>query len=252
MAELIREDIQLPSDRVIVALDKMGFAQAEALLEQVYEHVGMAKGNSIAVRKGWDYTVERFLAHDVETMADPKFHDIPQTVGLEVEEITHSRPRFVTVHASAGPEALEYAVAGRNKAEDELGILATKVLGITVLTSHDSDECISIYGEEPQKKVLQFAKFALEAGLDGIVCAAKELQAIRSDASLDSLTTVVPGIVPKWAAKPSDQHRVATPSIAIQQGADYLVIGRAITQPPEAMSPQEAAYLITEEVGGSM
>lgn len=265
MGNVYREAIEAPSDRVIVALDNMNWAQAEDVMSEVAGEVGMAKANSIAQKQGWEHTVHKLWKMGViSTMADTKFHDIPKTVELQVKEVTETNAALITVHASGGKEMLEAAVTGRNEAiegikrNDNQSFLLGEtgqgggLLGITVLTSIGKEECESIYGDEPEKKVLQFARIALEAGLDGIVCSGKELKAIRSDDSLSDLITVVPGITPEWTTKASDQKRVVTPKEALQNGADYLVIGRAITQPPEGVSRTEAAQRISQEIAEAL
>lgn len=157
---------------------------------------------------------------------------------------------------------LRAAVAGRDRGKDSLnpslmpfvkensGQLGG-ILGITVLTSLDTDECVSIFGDEPEKKVVQFARMAVDAGIDGIVCSGKELRAIRAMTTLDSLITVVPGITPDWAKKPGDQKRVVTPRQALQDGADFLVLGRALTQPPNGISKTEAGQRVVAEIAGA-
>lgn len=249
-----RQTIETPSDRVIVALDNMPWDEASDILADVGPHVGMGKANAIAQIDGWRHAVQSIGAYDLQTMADPKFHDIPETVGLEVEAVTSVGARFITVHASSGQKALEYAVAGRNRAFDKqksgafYDDLIGGILGITVLTSHDEAECISIYGDNPERKVVEFARIALASGIDGIVCSGKELRAIRGISELDGLVTVVPGITPTWAKKAGDQKRVVTPSEAVQEGADFIVVGRAITQPPGGISRLEAAQRIEQEL----
>jgi orotidine-5'-phosphate decarboxylase len=116
------------------------------------------------------------------------------------------------------------------------------------MTSYDKEDCQSIYGDTPEKKVVQFAETAAEAGLDGIVCSPKELKAIRAISEFDDLLTVVPGITPEWAKKPDDQKRISTPTEAITDGADFLVIGRAIIKPPEDIPRDEAAQRIAQEI----
>lgn len=253
MANEYRETINQPSDRVIVALDNMTWGVAQELMGEVGSYVGMAKANSIAQKQGWQHAIDTIDGFELATMADPKFHDIPETVGLEVEAVASAGAQLITVHASAGRMALEYALAGRDRAydeqsEEEWDDWLGGILGITVLTSLDGDTCQSIYGDEPEKKVLQFAHLAQEVGIDGIVCSGEELRAIRAVSALDDLITVVPGITPRWAKKPGDQKRVVTPTEALQQGADFIVVGRAITQPPEGISRQEAAQRISQEL----
>jgi orotidine-5'-phosphate decarboxylase len=216
----------------------------------------MAKANSIAVEDGWRDAVERIGSYGVNTMADPKFHDIPETVRLSVRACAKWAPTFVTVHASGGPDMLKAAVEGRNEARDFPGMpLDPKVkeqvagiLAITVLTSLDGETCKSIFGAEPEEKVVEFAKMAHEAGIDGIVCSGKELRAIRAISALDDLITVVPGITPAWAKKAGDQKRIVTPTEAVESGADFIVVGRAITQPPADMTPGYAAGEIAREL----
>ncbi len=252
MVNSYRSSIEVPSDRVIVALDNMNWDEAGEVMAEVGEHIGMAKANSIAQQYGWDHAVTTIGSFGVSTMADPKFHDIPETVALEVSVVAESGADLITVHASGGSRMLEYAVKARNMVfnnqpkaawNDQLG----GILGITVLTSID-DDCVSIYGDEPEVKVVQFAHMAQEAGIDGIVCSGKELRAIRAISALDDLITVVPGITPEWAKKPGDQKRVVTPAMAVDNGADFIVVGRAITQPPVGISKQEAAHRIVTEL----
>jgi orotidine-5'-phosphate decarboxylase len=261
-AEAFRGTIEQPSDRVIVALDNMDWDVAGAVMGEVGPHVGMAKANSIAQKYGWEHAVDTIANLGAFTMADTKFHDIPKTVELQVQEVTEVGASLITVHASGGEEMLQAAVAGSQEGKTyiESG-LANKlkfgpknfprlggVLGITVLTSLDNEDCQSIYGSDSQTKVLEFAKMAEAAGVDGIVCSGEELKAVRSDESLDGLLTVVPGITPEWAKKAGDQKRIVTPSEAVQSGADYIVVGRAITRPPEDISRVEAAQRIAEEL----
>lgn len=257
-----RETIQQPSDRIIVALDNMDWDQANSLMGSIGQNVGMAKANSLAQVRGWAHAVNELAKMGTGTMADTKFHDIPETVRLQVQAVAECEAQLITVHASGGLAMLQAAVRGRDEGREKAfeyhdtvnpHVRKRKekvggILGITVLTSLGEEEGVSIYGDTPEKKVVQFAHMALEAGVDGIVCSGKELRAIRAISALDLLVVVVPGITPKWAQKAGDQKRVVTPTEALQQGADFIVVGRAITQPPEGISSGEAAYRIAEEL----
>ena len=254
---IYRDAIEKPRDRVIVALDNMTWRQAQITMTDAGENVGMGKANALAQKQGWLHAVSNIMDFGARTMADAKFHDIPETVRLAVKDVTECKASLITVHASGGQAMLEHAVLGREQGKAVLrehygdlfkGGLLGGILGITVLTSLDGDECVSIYGDEPEKKVVQFAHMALDAGIDGIVCSGKELRAIRAVSALDSLIAVVPGITPEWAKKPGDQKRVVTPREALLEGADYEVIGRAITQPPQGVSTREAAERIVAEL----
>ncbi|MGI9027608.1 MAG: orotidine-5'-phosphate decarboxylase [Candidatus Saccharimonadales bacterium] len=257
MAENVyREAIEKPSDRVIVALDGMNWATATEVMGEVGQYVGMAKANALAQKPGWEATVQRFADLGAFTMADAKYKDIPFTMENHLTEVAECAPTLITIHADNTLEAIQAAVVGRNKGKDNLVSpfhRACKdrlggILGVTVLTSYSEDDALSIYGDSPEDKVVQFAYTSLEAGIDGIVCSPKELKAIRKIPQLDNLITVVPGITPAWTKKPDDQKRISTPTEAIQDGADFLVIGRAITKPPEGISRGEAAYRIAEEI----
>ncbi|MDL2363000.1 MAG: orotidine-5'-phosphate decarboxylase [Patescibacteria group bacterium] len=256
-SEVYRNTIQQPSDRVIVALDKMNWEQAGEVMSEVGEHVGMAKANSIAQKLGWIHAVEKIASFGAATMADAKYHDIPDTVRLHIAEAADCNPQFITIHASSVVEMLKAAAEGRDQiretkkghySDDDVARIGG-ILGVTVLTSIGEEDCVSIYGDSPKKKVLQFARIAKEAGIDGIVCSGKELKIIREQDDLNDLLTVVPGITPAWAQKAGDQKRVVTPTEAIQNGADFIVVGRAITQPPEGISRAEAAQRIAQELG---
>jgi hypothetical protein len=122
------------------------------------------------------------------------------------------------------------------------------VLGVTVLTSHGEESCISTFGEKPGPKVVQFAKMLAEVGADGIVCSPQELELLAKYPELKKLKRVVPGVRPEWAPT-QDQKRPMTPGEAIKAGADFLVIGRPITQPPKEIGgPVEATQKIAEEI----
>jgi orotidine-5'-phosphate decarboxylase len=254
MASEYRETINQPGDRVIVALDNMDWNMAAEVIGEVGQYVGMGKANSLAQRYGWEHAVRTIGELGAATFADTKFHDIPQTVELQTEAVAACGARLITVHASGGRAMLEAAMTGRDKAfnnQDQASYddLLGGILGITVLTSIDAETCVSIYGEEPEKKVVEFAHLALDAGIDGIVCSGKELRAIRAISALDDLITVVPGITPKWTQKAGDQKRIVTPTEALESGADFIVVGRAITQPPQGIGREEAAERIATELG---
>lgn len=261
MAENVyRELIEDPSDRVIVALDDMTWDRAVSVMRETHLLVGMGKINSLAQNDGWQHATNLLADLGSLTMADEKFHDTPKTVELEVVEVAKSGPAFITVHASGGLKMMEAAVQGSETGEDIF--LETHdyqdydprfqvppgILAITILTSLDEQECLSIYGATPEKKVLQLARLAAEAQVDGIVCSGQELRAIRAIPDLDHLVTVVPGITPSWAKKAHDQSRIVTPAEAVESGADFIVVGRAITQPPDGMAVGEAAARIAEEI----
>lgn len=254
-AEDYRNLIEHPSDRVIVALDNMDWTRAGDVMDEVGSFVGMGKANSLALDYGWIRAVDQLDGWGVRTMADPKLNDIPKTVELGAQAITAAGATLITVHISAGVEALKAAVAGREAALDARPDLRREhlggILGITVLTSLKDEACVAVFGDEPYIVVKDFAKMAVDAGVDGIVCSPREVAAIRANPETADLLLVVPGITPQWANQAPDQSRVGTPHQAILDGADFIVVGRAITQPPQGMSRGEAAERIADEIAAT-
>ena len=177
-------------------------------------------------------------------MLDLKLHDIPNTVERAVHSAcSHKGIDFLTVHAAGGSEMMKRAVGAAQAATDPVTVLA-----ITVLTSLAGEDFRRIFNQTPndvEYVVQKLATIAYEAGARGFVCSPLEVKALRSLFSHDDgVTLVVPGIRPKGSSS-DDQKRIATPTSAIQDGADYLVIGRPIRKAPD---PIEAARTIAAEM----
>ena len=174
---------------------------------------------------------------------DPKFHDIPNTVAGAVAAAAElPKVRLLTVHTLGGTVMMQAAreAVGSNKNRP-------KLLGVTVLTSMDEPalQAVGISGS-PAERALALARLAQEAGLDGVVASGHEARAIR-EACGPKFLIVVPGVRPASAAA-NDQSRVTTPAQAIAAGADYLVVGRPIT---EAKKPRDAALAIAKEIASA-
>lgn len=239
-------------DRIIAALDVDSPNEALSLVQDLGPHVGCFKiglqfinamlGSIIVPEKepealsGLRKIRDLFTALDGNVLWDGKFDDIPNTVGDASQEVVKIGVKMFNLHVSAGEEAIKRAVASRRN---------SLVLGVTVLTSIDEKECVSIFGDKPGNKVLQFAKTLIGAGADGVICSPKELRLLSQ---YRQLLKVTPGIRPDWAQR-EDQKRVMTPGEAIKAGANFLVIGRPIRKPPaEIGSPVDAAKNIAEEI----
>jgi orotidine-5'-phosphate decarboxylase len=172
---------------------------------------------------------------------DLKFHDIPNTVvGAVAAAADLPKVRLLTLHTLGGiamMRAAREALANRKK--------RPALLGVTILTSMDEAALrgVGISGS-PAERALALAKLAQEAGLDGVVASGQEARAIR-EACGPQFLIVVPGVRPA-SASANDQARITTPAQAIQAGADYLVVGRPIT---EAENPRAAALVIVREIG---
>lgn len=235
--------------RIIVALDVDSFKQATPIAESLAgTGVTYKIGNQLATTEGWKACIEFARAHQARIFCDSKFKDIPETVKLSSRSMTHLQPDMFNIMADTDPEVLTAAIDGIHEAAEEFGVVKPIVLGVTVLTSMSDEVANSIYGASSADKVLQFATAAANAGLDGVVCSAEEAKALRGNPDTSKLTLVTPGIRPSWAVS-GDQSRIMTPKMAIEAGADYLVIGRPITQPPpEVGLPKNAFEKIMEEL----
>ncbi len=233
--------ISKPSDRIFVALDTTDVATAVSLAEKLRDWVGGVKMGKEFFTANGPQGVAEVSKVGMPVFLDLKWHDIPNTVAAAVRASQPLNPLFVNVHASGGAVMMQKAA----EAAAEGGANRSKVLGVTVLTSMGKDDLEGIGVEcSILDQVVRLARLAKASGLDGVVCSAKEITAIREACGPD-FALMVPGIRPSWAAT-GDQKRIMTPSDAVAAGADYLVIGRPITQ---ADDPVEAAKKIAEELG---
>lgn len=168
---------------------------------------------------------------------DLKFHDIPNTVAKAVKTISESlKPAYLNIHAGGGFEMM--------RAAKEACAPHSKLLAVTILTSMNEDEMRNVgYQTNIQAQVHKMALLAKEAGCDGVVCSAHEIEIIRKACGKDFIF-MVPGIRPAGADQ-DDQHRIMTPRQALSKGATHLVIGRPITQ---AADPAAAAAAIMADI----
>lgn len=228
-------------DRLIFALDVTDLEKAISLLDQLEGKVGMVKVNSLAA--AYPEIVSLVQDRKIEVWRDLKHHDIPGTVANFIKADIEAGLAMTTIHTLGGIKMMKYAV----KAAEGSNL---KILGITILTSHDQrnfNQEIGIPGSI-QDKVINLAIIAEKTGLSGVVSSAKEAKMLRASLKPETLI-VTPGIKPKWAVKREDQARVTTPYQAILDGADYLVVGSAIRKNE---NPGEAADKIVEEIEKAM
>jgi orotidine-5'-phosphate decarboxylase len=234
-----------PSDRLIVALDTPDSAQAGRWVEALAGKVGAFKVGLEFLHAQGPEGVRRLQdAGAARLFADTKFCDIPNTVAGAVRSTcTALHPWLLNVHALAGSRAM---AAARDAAEGCLGPggARTLVIAVTVLTSLDAAD-LAAFGirSSPRETVVRLAHMAQDAGLDGVVASPLEIEPIRAACGPDFLI-ITPGIRPAGVAA-QDQARIATPSAALRAGADYLVVGRALTG---ADDPRSAADAIAAEL----
>ncbi len=227
-------------ERIIVALDVFSLAEAGHLVEQLSPHVGLFKvGLQLITAEGAANVVKFIHERKSRVFFDGKFCDIPNTIGKASKVVSELKACMFNVHASCGVAAMKAAVANRGWSQ---------VLAVTVLTSLEENEAHLIFGQPSKAKVIQMAQWAKLADVQGIICSPQELKMLKSRSELGCLNFVTPGIRPLWSVK-GDQSRVTTPYQAVKDGADYIVIGRPITQPPKTIaSPAEAAQKIIYEI----
>jgi orotidine-5'-phosphate decarboxylase len=232
--------------RLILALDLPTAEQALALADRTARSVGLLKvGKQLFVAEGPDLV--RQLSQRAGIFLDLKFHDIPNTVASAVAAATRLGVKMITVHTAGGRAALEAARDAARETASGLGVEPPVLLGVTVLTSLDDAAAAEAGLNSPVADlVLRRAVLAREAGINGLVCSAREVARVRAAVGT-SMTLVTPGIRPAGAAS-GDQARVATPGAAIRDGADYLVIGRPISG---AEDPALAARTIVEEIAAA-
>ena len=230
----------LPRDRLIVALDVPSVEQAKALIETLGDSIGVYKiGLELLFAGGIE--LARALAQSGRPVfVDAKLLDIEATVERATAAIARSGAAFLTVHA-LDQKTLAAAVRGR-------GDSALKLLGVTVLTNLAPSDLIEQGIDHPLAELaLHRAELAKQAGLDGVIASGHEAASIRKTTGPGFLI-VTPGVRPLGSAS-QDQARAVTPRLAIEAGADYLVVGRPITRAPD---PREAAYAIAGEIAAAL
>ena len=229
--------------KLIVALDFDRLAPALRLARKVVSFADMFKVGSQLFTAEGPRAVRALARLGVGIFLDLKFHDIPNTVSGAVQAAA-SLPevRLINIHATGGLQmmrAAASALAGRRN--------RPKLLAVTILTSLDAAALrrIGLAGHS-ERRVVKLAQLTQQAGLDGVVASAHEMQSIRRACGQNFLI-VVPGIRPNRpaASRRDDQSRTATPAEAARAGADYIVVGRPITAAP---NPAAAARAIAQEL----
>lgn len=209
---------------IIVALDYSSERSAIELAQKLDPKSCRVKVGKELFTAAGPSVVESLQTLGFDVFLDLKFHDIPQTVAKACRQAASLGVWMVNVHASGGRAMLASA---RQAVDDSLSSKPI-LIGVTVLTSL-SDDALNEVGISVSAKdhVLRLAQLCKEEGLGGVVCSAQEVPLIRGCIN-DDFTLVTPGIRPTWSPN-DDQHRVVTPRQAVENGSDYLVIGRPIT-----------------------
>ncbi len=225
---------------LIIALDVDTTAHALELVERIGTAAEFYKvGMELYAVAGMDF-VNQLGLFGKRVFLDLKLYDIGETVKRATREICKNEAiTFLTVHGSRS--VMRAAVEGRAERK-------TQLLAVTVLTSFDQDDLADLGYSVPVSELVELrVRKAKESGIDGIVCSPLEVARVR-EVGGPELKLVTPGVRSAGAAA-GDQKRIATPSEAISNGADYLVIGRQVTQ---AADPRLACEQILSEIGAAV
>lgn len=233
------------SDKLIVALDVPNMAKVRQLVEQLDDSVSYYKvGMELFYGVGID--VVRYLKNSGKSIfVDLKMHDIPNTVAQGASMLTKMGMSMLNVHALGGAAMMKGAAEAVANTAASLNIPRPKLIAVTVLTSMNDEDWDTLnYKLSIPEQVVLLAKMAQDSGLDGVVASPQEAALIRK-ACGDEFLIVTPGVRPQ-GAESNDQSRIATPAMAMQNGATHLVVGRPITK---AANPRAAAEQILKEMG---
>jgi orotidine-5'-phosphate decarboxylase len=217
-----------PADQIIVALDGMLPEQALAFVAALPELRWVKVGLELFVSGGPEVVIQ-LRQHRKRVFLDLKFHDIPATMAGACRRATQLGAELITVHASAGLQALQAAQAAALESAARAGLPPPTLLAVTVLTSWEQQRFANelAIDETLRAYVLRLARLAEAADIGGCVCSPREVAALRA-VHPEPFALVTPGIRP--AGSPSgDQARVMTPAQARAAGASQIVIGRPIT-----------------------
>jgi orotidine-5'-phosphate decarboxylase len=222
----------MTNPKIIVALDFEKKENALSFVNQVTPADCRLKiGKEMFTYFGPQF-VEELVGKGFDVFLDLKFHDIPTTVAKAVKASAEMGVWMVNVHASGGRKMMEAA----NKALLPYGDKAPLLIAVTVLTSMEQSDLTEIgLNIPPVEQVLRLASLTRESGLSGVVCSAQEASLLKAKFG-NNFQLITPGIRLDVTVRSDDQNRVMTPLAAIHAGADYLVIGRPVTQAVDPLS----------------
>ena len=202
---------------IIVALDEHNQENFDDVLSQLDPGLCMVKIGSVSFNTLGRECVLKAAGKGFDIFLDLKLHDIPNTVKKSINGLVDLPIKMMTVHASGGQKMLEESVAATMNTD-------IKIFGVTALTSLSDTDTNFIYKREAKEQVLAMIELAKKSSIHGVVCSPQELSLVKNNSNL---LTITPGI--RLKSLDDDQTRVMTPKEAIDNGSDFLVIGRPIT-----------------------
>ena len=215
---------------IIVAIDENNFKKASELINKLDPKKCMVKIGSVAFNSIGHEVIYYAPDHGFKIFLDLKLHDIPNTVKKSIQGLASLPIKMLTIHTSGGKDMMMAAMEAVSDTQ-------IKVFGVTALTSLSDDETNEIFQRTSSEQVNAMLDLAESAGIDGIVCSPHELELVKKRGTLLAIT---PGI--RLQNSNDDQRRVMTPKEAIDLGADYLVIGRPITQSDDILETLEGIF----------
>lgn len=239
----INENIK---EKIVLALDVDTLEEAKALVLELKDYVGVFKVGLQLYTQNGNEIIDFMRSEGLDFFLDVKLHDIPNTVAKASENVVRRGASFFNIHATGGSEMMKACEKASRETAKELGVKEPLILAVTVLTSISDEVLADEFGlsQKANDYVLRLAKLAKESGLGGVVASVLEARKIKEICGKD-FKVLCPGIRPEWSLK-NDQKRAATPKMALQEGADYLVIGRAVTAADDRV---RAMQMIYDEIG---
>lgn len=250
----ISEKEKIARSKVCLPLDGLNtLKELRERVEELSPVVGLFKIGKESFTRFGPESIKAVKEAGGEVFLDLKYHDIPNTVKGAAGAATERGVFMFNVHASGGTAMMKAALDGATEMATKLGVERPKIVAVTILTSIDQkilNEELKVSGAV-EDQVLNLARLAQKSGLDGIVCSAADLYAIK-DRLPKEFMFVTPGIQGVNTPAGADQKRVFTPGNAIQDGATILVVGRAITAPATKEERLQAGYDILRDMAKNL
>lgn len=234
-----------PEKNIILALDFPEYETGKTWIRKLKDRISIFKVGPVMFLDRGLSGLEDLAGEGVEFFIDLKFHDIPNTVVESAGLLLPENVSMFTVHSLGGLEMMRSVCRKVSVFCNETGAVKPMVLAVTVLTSHGQESLKDIgINSTLEDEVLRLAHLAERAGIDGLVCSGLEAGLLKNEFG-DRFKLVVPGV--RLDSETQDQKRVVTPSEAFSRGADYIVVGRSVTQ---SHDPDAAVDRIIESISG--
>lgn len=239
------EKPKLANERIILALDVNSLEETEKLVTELKDYVGYFKvGLQLFTSCGFE-SVDLIKKLGGKVFFDGKFHDIPNTVAKASANLVKNGIDFFDIHIKGGSKMIKTTVKLTKETAKRYNLTEPTIFGVTLLSSFGQrtlTEELSV-NTNIEEYVEHLAEVAIDTGLDGIIAGAEETHIIKEKFG-DDFLVMCQAIRPTWSIV-NDQIRVVTPSYAMKQGVDFMIVGRPVT---DAQNPKDAINLILDEI----